>query len=615
MRNRDRNLTLLAVLLASLPLLLFAYIGSFSRLITDDYGYLGKALETDAWQAMLYWRDTWSGDYTNLLLYGVLAQLGAYVPALFPLVVMLIGLAGLAWLANSLLTGLGYQRHRRAASLALAAVALAACFNGLLTFETFFWLSATVENTLPAVLLLLGIAVFVEGSRRLHSSAALAFSAIAAALAGFINAGFSEMFMVFQIVFLLLLTCALAASATIATPDRRRVALVLASAGLLGSLLSLPLQLSAPGVIYRSSQTAFMGIPLTPVRDPLQLVAQTSAEMLQYAGYQPAFGSFAMTLAAGIFAALALSRRPVASTQRANRAWHRPALRFGLLIQLVFLPVLWSHTSDNLQVLGRFSASYTVIIILNLASVAALALLLWRHRSLARLVNRRRGHLLYFAVTLAAVSVLFALAQLRSIHYRPATYLFVSALAAIIMLSWQNHATSGAAGARRLFQLASLCTAGVALTFAVIIGVSLWGQGLIILRPFASVTVLLMIAGLLWGLYLGYSFRQEVTLSAADRWLTGGRLLSALAAGVIGAGIIMGQARQVDFLAEFAAAWDANHREIIHLRDTGDPALYTAPLYISYRSLFSAEGPSMITLPIHDGVKRYYGIDVEQHAG
>ena len=33
----------ISVLLALVPLLLFAYLGQFSRLIADDYGHLGKA--------------------------------------------------------------------------------------------------------------------------------------------------------------------------------------------------------------------------------------------------------------------------------------------------------------------------------------------------------------------------------------------------------------------------------------------------------------------------------------------------------------------------------------------------------------------------------------------
>ena len=59
--------------LALVPTLLFAYLGHFSRLMPDDYKYLGKPVEIGIWQALHYFRGTWHGGYTNFLLYGLLA--------------------------------------------------------------------------------------------------------------------------------------------------------------------------------------------------------------------------------------------------------------------------------------------------------------------------------------------------------------------------------------------------------------------------------------------------------------------------------------------------------------------------------------------------------------
>ena len=71
--------------LALVPALLFAYLGQFSRLMPDDYKYLGKPVEIGIWQALHYFRGTWHGGYTNFLLYGLLAPRGVEVPSIFPL--------------------------------------------------------------------------------------------------------------------------------------------------------------------------------------------------------------------------------------------------------------------------------------------------------------------------------------------------------------------------------------------------------------------------------------------------------------------------------------------------------------------------------------------------
>ena len=312
MRGRNDISALVALLLAFVPLLLFAYLGHFSRLVADDYGYLGKALESGIWEAMLFWREQWSGDYSNLVLYGILAKIGAIVPSYFLLVIIAVGLPGLAWLTNRVLTFLGFGRHRYKVAAAMAALTLAATFNGYFTTQTYLWFSATVENTLPAVSLVLGTALTAELADRLKNSLLLGISAIILVAFGFINAGFSEMFMVFQLIFLMLLVVCILVSTV---GSQRRTYLVLASAGFLGSLASLPLQLSAPGVIYRSSLPDNFGRLMLPIRDLPLLVSRTLEEALQRAGHQPAFAGFILVLAAGMLAALTLYKPVPAEAQ------------------------------------------------------------------------------------------------------------------------------------------------------------------------------------------------------------------------------------------------------------------------------------------------------------
>ena len=429
------------------------------------------------------------------------------------------------------------------------------------------------------------------------------------AAVGFINAGFSEMFMMFQLIFLMLLVFCLF---VFAVGSRRRTYLVFASAGLLGSLASLPVQLSAPGVIYRSSLPEFYGTLMTPIRDLPFLVSRTLDETFQRVGHQPAFAGFILVLAAGMFAALTLYKPVPVETKPVTHSFAEKATVLGFFVQLIFIPILWSHSSDNMQVLGRFSLGFAVVIILNLASVLVFALLLWRRDWVSVLLNKRNGVMLYSASVFLAIGGLFALSQFRSIHYRAAAYLFFSALAWINLLSWQLIAVVGEPRAKTTARLAVLCTSLAALTFAGLIAVSLFGQGFIIERVFAPVSFLLMISSLFWGLSLGVLLRRAQLMTKVDgRWTRWHTLLSLLVCIIVGTGIVLGQARRIEDLSESARLWDEVHQEIIRLRDSGDSAVYTRVFPLRLASSLDSPTARYSTGTMHWRQKMYYGLDYE----
>ena len=192
---------------------------------------------------MLFWRENWSGDYTNFLLHGLLAPLGVVVPSIFPLLIIAVGLLGFVWLNLKLLAFLRIMHHRYLIAVALASLILAAAINGFYSVEAFYWYSATLEYTFPALTLLLCIAIVVETASRLHSNPQLSAAAIAVSAIAFINAGFSEMYLVFQLVFLALLVVCVY---KFADGPKHRTYLVLSCAGFFGTLVSLPVQLTAP---------------------------------------------------------------------------------------------------------------------------------------------------------------------------------------------------------------------------------------------------------------------------------------------------------------------------------------------------------------------------------
>ncbi len=106
---------LLCLCLALLPTLLFAWLGAHSRPYADDYGYLSNSLEVGAWRPMLFWREHWQGDFTNPLVYSLLAPLGRLGPAVFALLAALafFALAQFRSVHNARLLNCGCLASRR----------------------------------------------------------------------------------------------------------------------------------------------------------------------------------------------------------------------------------------------------------------------------------------------------------------------------------------------------------------------------------------------------------------------------------------------------------------------------------------------------------------------
>lgn len=564
---------ILGVALAVVPLLLFATMALYNRLYIDDYLYFGMARDIGIWKLLLVWREFWNGGYTNFLLYGLLAPLGATASALSSLFVAAIAFAGFGWLINSLLDYLAIQAHRRAIVVALAAISAAAAINGLYHAQVFYWLTGAVVYHWPAALLLLGIAAAAAMGRRLQSRRQLILAAMAVAVCAFINGGFSEMVVGFQLSALALITGFVFIRQN---GPRRRAWRILAPAACLGTVLSLLLQVSSPGFATRSAQTAYFGLAIFPARELPDLIERTLDGALYYIGQPDSFGSFMLIVFAGLFLSMSAGARPRLDEKPQPIFRARAPLALALLPQLIFIPILWSHQSDSLQVFSRFSYAFALVAAVNLLAIACLLALLWKRDRFDQLVNRRNGLMAYCAGVLLVVCLVFALTQVRNIHYKAASYLFVTTVSALLLLAGQLAAHTNEPRLRALFRIGAFASAGALLILAALLAVQLWSVGLIFERALTPVIYTLMLAALLIGLTLGAVIRQAARVTDANAvWLRWMRLGSLLAALTIAAGIVIGQGQRLEFARRNAEIWDATHAEIIRLRDAGDPDLYT----------------------------------------
>lgn len=160
-------------LLASMPALFYAYLGSFSRLYADDYVRIGLPMDIGAWETMLYLREVFNGDYTNFLVFGLLSPWGSNITRVFPLFLILVTILGFSWLINTALSWAQFGARRRLAAAGLASLVIPAIIHGMPDLEAIYWYTASVEYYLPVALLPLGVAMAVETARQTGAAAVL----------------------------------------------------------------------------------------------------------------------------------------------------------------------------------------------------------------------------------------------------------------------------------------------------------------------------------------------------------------------------------------------------------------------------------------------------------
>ena len=107
--RRQQIVVWLGLAVALLILLLFAYLGHFSRLMSDDYCAIAVGKELGAWQGMSYWFTSWAGSYTNFFFKSAIAPLDTLAPAVTPATIIGLWWLALAWLVANRAQTTGVQ--------------------------------------------------------------------------------------------------------------------------------------------------------------------------------------------------------------------------------------------------------------------------------------------------------------------------------------------------------------------------------------------------------------------------------------------------------------------------------------------------------------------------
>ena len=258
--KRDTGAVWLLSGLACLPLLLYATLGWHTRLIHDDFHYAAIGLEKGAWGGLLHYYQHWTSGYSSVLFKTALAAHAVYLPPIVTSLVVLLGALGSAWLIRQCCALLSLDLPRPLA-LGSASLLVAAAINAFYTLEPFYWYAANIQYTVPLVCLLLCLGLALSTARGAGSGRRLRWGSLVCGAACFLTAGASEMFLVFQLAFLLPLA---GLAYVIAPAGRRRSLSIVALAMLLASLLSALVQLASPGIWNRAARDALNYAP--PIR-------------------------------------------------------------------------------------------------------------------------------------------------------------------------------------------------------------------------------------------------------------------------------------------------------------------------------------------------------------
>ncbi len=565
-----RRFECLLLLFALLPLGLFAYLGQFSRLMSDDYCAIAVGREMGAWQGTLYWFNNWAGSYANFFLKSVIAPLDELLPRYTPIAIIIIWTLGAFWLASLVLKGLGF-RPRRLGAIVIACALVTASLNAFYSPQSYYWFAASTHYALPLALLTVYLALCAHVLLR-SADARVVRYAFAGALLCFCTAGASEIFVAFQLTVMSLFLLPIVVFWR--RGEMRRLAIVV-GAGWIATLVGFLLQVMSPGLAARAAvDAARFG---HAIRDASDLLAATLGQTFQLVGHPPAFAGF-MLLFCISFLVLRFSHRPQPETSELRST--RLAIRelwIGLVFQLLWIPLLWTHVSDDLRFYGRFSATYLLVVALNLILIIGFLVAIQQRDRLDRWLSEApTANLMVISLVLFIVALLFALTQVRSIHYRAASFLFTSAISLLYVGTGQLDTATKISQIRRLL-CSSLFALVIALvSLAAIVFTALIGRGFVDARILAPAAYALVFPGLLWGALYGIALGQIAGLANTGSILPV-RFCLTLAV-LITLGIVIGNARLIPSFQQYAREWDARHQQILSLRDAGHPSIAVAPL-------------------------------------
>jgi hypothetical protein len=228
---------------------LFAYLGTFTRYLADDYCETVAVNSGPILQVVLHWYETASDRFSNLLLIALGEFLLPHNVEILPAIMILLWAIGLTWLVYETRQVLALQWSFWVDFFLAASLAFFSILEAPNRFQTIYWRSAMATHFAPLVYLTAFIAFLLMLIRRNESRYPAAWTGFLCLGLAFFGGGFSEPPDAVLIIAAVLVLVAV----WVAEKGKfRRPALSLLCWTLVGGLLALLVMALSPGNSTRS---------------------------------------------------------------------------------------------------------------------------------------------------------------------------------------------------------------------------------------------------------------------------------------------------------------------------------------------------------------------------
>lgn len=238
------------IVILIIPLILYAYIGIFTRYVADDYETAGALARYGFLGAQQYWFQTWSGRITYFALVSAVEMLGIQAVPYLTAACLTLWVVGLYWTLRQL-AELTHIPHPALTSFLGVSLILFVTLRSLNQIhQILFWQTGLLTYANYLIFFTFGLAWWISRLKINGNQPATPIELLVSLVYAFVIAGISEISIALQItaITLILILFVIFPATTF-----RKKGLGLAIAALMGSLISFAIMASAPGNLIRAT--------------------------------------------------------------------------------------------------------------------------------------------------------------------------------------------------------------------------------------------------------------------------------------------------------------------------------------------------------------------------
>jgi hypothetical protein len=238
----------LGVSTTSLALILYGYLGTFSRFYADDFCMSGYVTRLGFWQAQWFQYTSWSNRFSGMFLLSASDIFGRSMIRYWTSLTILFWVIGLTWALLKIIDLLSLDVPKWTTIIVAEWTVLFSILLAPQIYQSLFWRIGLITYTIPLVLLSFLIGILVQGYLKLKENSRAWYWMAGAGLLAFLGGGLSETYLALQISLLVLVYLLLVINNN---KEILRLGSKPVGCALLGAIISLVIVLAAPGNAVR----------------------------------------------------------------------------------------------------------------------------------------------------------------------------------------------------------------------------------------------------------------------------------------------------------------------------------------------------------------------------